>query len=93
MYRIAYAQSARKALKRLMKSGSFPKAKFKELLGLLMNGKPLPASSKDHKLQGKLLESRECHLGFDLLVIYKRNEIERIVLIEEVGTHPELFGE
>jgi len=93
MYSIVYAQGARKALKRLRRGGTFPEAKFRVLLGFLIEGKPLPASFKDHKLRAELSASRECHLGFDLLVIYRRNETMEIVLIEGVGTHPELFGE
>jgi len=93
MYEIAYAQSARKALKRLRRSGLFPHAKFDALLAFLIENKSLPASFKDHGLQGEMCASRECHLGFDLLVIYTRNEPEQVVTVQGVGTHPELFGE
>ncbi len=93
MYSVIYTQSARRALKRLKHSGSFPEAKFRELLGLFIAGKQLPASFKDHGLQGELPASRECHLSFHLLVIYKRDDTKGTACIEEVGTHPELFGE
>ncbi len=93
MYEIRYAQSARKALKRLRRSGSFPEAVFKELLTLFIFGKSIPASFKDHALQGDLAMARECHVGFNLLVEYRRNEELKIVTVLEVGTHQELFGE
>jgi mRNA interferase YafQ len=92
MYEIAYAQSARKALKRYRRSGSFPEATFKELLALLMFDRSLPTSFKDHTLQGSLSDKRECHIGFNLLVVYKRNEVLKVVTISGVGTHQELFG-
>lgn len=92
MYGIIYGQSARKSLKRKRKSGSFPEGTFQELLGLFIEGVSLPARFDDHPLKGTLAAFRECHLGFDLLVIYKRNQEEEIVTIKEVGTHPELFG-
>lgn len=92
MYRIVYAQSARKSLKRKGRSGSFPKTAFEELVALLIVGKVLPARFKDHGLGGDLEIFRECHITFDLLVIYKRNEYLRVVTIQNVGTHSEIFG-
>ena len=93
MYEIVYAQGARKALKRYKRGGSFPEATFKELLTLLMSDRPLPINFKDHALQGVLSDKRECHIGFNLLVVYKRNEVLKVVTISGVGTHQELFGE
>lgn len=93
MYELAYAQGARKALKRLRRNGSFPEDTFRELLSLFIFGKSLPVSFKDHALQGSLSTKRECHLGFNLLIVYKRNEEQKIVTISGIGTHGELFGE
>lgn len=93
MYEIRYAQSARKALKRLRRNGSFPEERFKELLALFMSGRAIPINFKDHALQGDLAVARECHLGFNLLVEYSRNEYLKVVTIIRVGTHAELFGE
>lgn len=93
MYEIRYAQSARRALKKLRRSGSFPEEKLKELLALFVFDKSLPISFRDHALQGNLLDRRECHLGFNLLVVYRRIEELNVVTILAVGTHPELFGE
>lgn len=93
MYDIAYAQSARKALKRLRRSGLFPEERFKELLALFILDKSIPIHFKDHELQGNLSSRRECHLGFDLLVEYRRIEELKLVTILAVGTHAELFGE
>lgn len=93
MYEIRYAQGARRSLKRLRRSGSFPEEKFKELLALFIFGKSIPINFKDHALQGNLLGRRECHLGFNLLVVYRRIEEFNIVTVLAIGTHPELFGE
>lgn len=93
MYDVAYAQGARKALKRLRRSGSFPKDTFRELLSLFIFCKRIPANFKDHALQGDLAGSRECHLGFNLLVQYEKDDILHLVTILNVGTHSELFGE
>jgi mRNA interferase YafQ len=93
MYQIAYAQSARRALKRLRHGYSFPEENLKEIVTLLMYGKTLPILFKDHQLHGEFAHLRECHLGFNLLLLYKRNEDLRVVTIANIGTHPELFGE
>ena len=64
---------------------------FKEILNLLMNGKPLDQKYEDHPLRGKFEGSREFHLGFDLVVIYEiRNEILELQLMR-IGTHEEVF--
>jgi len=70
-----------------------PEATFKELLALFIFGKSLPINFKDHALQGSLSGKRECHIGFNLLVVYKHNEQLKVVTISGVGTHQELFGE
>jgi len=93
MYQIAYAQSARRSLKRLRRSGSFKEAIFKELLVLFVHDKSLPVQFQDHALQGSFTEYRECHLGPNLLLLYERDEVLKIITIANIGTHPELFGE
>ena len=93
MYGIAYAQSARRALKKLRRSGRFPESAFVTVLETFLAGKSLPTSFRDHALSGDMVPARECHLGFGLLVVYKCNEEKRIVTITEVGTHQNIFGE
>lgn len=93
MYEIRYAQSARKALKRHRRSGSFPEEKFKELLTLFIFGRSIPINFKDHALHGDLSVARECHIGFNLLIEYSCNEDLKIITIIDIGTHVELFGE
>lgn len=93
MYDVVYAQGARKALKRLRRSGSFPEDTFRKMLTLFIFGKSIPANFKDHALQGDLAGSRECHLEFNLLVQYEKDDRLRLVTILGVGTHAELFGE
>lgn len=93
MYEIAYSQKARKAIKRFKRSGSFPWATLKELLTHFINGNRLPIRFKDHVLHGDLSSARECHLGFNLLLQYEKDEILRIITVANIGTHAELFGE
>jgi mRNA interferase YafQ len=93
MYELALGQSARKALKRYKHSGSFPRRSYEEIIDLLLRDVQLPPRCEDHALQGDLSEFRECHINFTLLVRYKRSDMLNILTIENIGTHPELFGE
>ena len=92
MYAIVLASHAQRSLRKYRKSGSFPKDKFKTALMCLREGKSLPISYQDHALKGELQSLREFHLGYDLLVEYRRNELEQTVTIRRIGTHSELFG-
>ncbi len=93
MYLVTFASSARKGLRKHSRAGTIKTGAFDLALSCLEIGRPLPERYKDHKLQGDLSSSRECHLGFDMLMIYRRNEDLRLVTIEQVGTHSELFGD
>jgi mRNA interferase YafQ len=50
---------------------------------------PLPEQCKDHPLSGEWRGSRDCHLGFDLVLIYRKTTEE--VGLVRLGTHSELF--
>lgn len=93
MYLVVLSTRARKSLHKYGQSGSFPQEKFRKVLLHLREGTQLSPSCQDHQLKGELDGYREFHLGYDLLVQYKRNEEKRIVTISKIGTHAELFGE
>ena len=65
------------------------------MLHLIANEGPLPAERKDHELQGGYVDHRECHIGGDLLLVYKLNEAGKrlSVIFVRTGTHLELFRE
>jgi len=64
-------------------------SKFIIYMTLLLEGKTLPAESKDHMLKGEWQGYREFHLGGDLLLIYLLNE-ESLILVR-IGSHSQLF--
>ncbi len=64
-------------------------SKFVVYIALLIEGKALPAESKDHMLKGEWQGYREFHLGGDLLLIYLLKE-EFLILVR-IGTHSQLF--
>lgn len=57
----------------------------------LTNGFPLAVSYQDHRLSGSMKIYRECHIRPDLLLLYRYEGDEWLVL-EGLGSHAELLG-
>ncbi len=64
--------------------------KIKVVIELLLTGKPMPPSYKDHPLVGNWIGRRDCHVESDWILIYRilANELR----LERTGTHSDLFG-
>lgn len=90
MLSIRTASRFKKALKKISKSGSFERVKLEQIIQTLSQEEKLDRSYQDHSLTGKMAEYRECHIEFDLLLIYKI-EGGSLVLVN-IGSHPDLFG-
>ena len=56
---------------------------------LLVGGQPLEPKYKDHALTGNWKGHRDCHLGPDWLVIYRKTDTD--LYLERTGSHSELF--
>ena len=80
----------RKSLKRISKSGSFDSRKFEKVVTTLLHEEKLDRSYQDHSLTGSMSDYRECHIEFDLLLIYKIED-GNLVLVN-IGSHSDLFG-
>lgn len=73
-----------------MRSGRYDMGLLKQVvLQLVANDGPLGAEWRDHTLVGDWQGHRECHIGGDFLLIYRRDD-DLLVLVR-VGTHSELF--
>ena len=64
---------------------------FDTVKNILQNDIPLPAKYRDHALHNNWEGFRECHIRPDLLLIY-RYEGEDFLILERIGTHSEIFG-
>jgi mRNA interferase YafQ len=64
-------------------------AKLRELIGLLIEGDPLPLHYKDHSLGGDWKHHRDCHIEPDWLLIYKIDGDD--LYLVRTGTHSDLF--
>lgn len=88
MYTPVYTRQFEKDLRRSKRRGKNLK-KFKILARSLLSGEPLDAIHRDHKLVGKYLGRRECHIESDWLLVYKLDG-ERVIF-ERMGSHSDLF--
>ena len=86
----AYSGQFRRDVKQAQKRGK-DMEKLKTLLGLLIEGKPLPASYLDHPLKGGWNGFRDAHIESDWLLIYKITG--DVVRFERTGRHSDLFDE
>ncbi len=66
-------------------------AKFITYLQLLQNDNSLPKEANDHFLSGEWKNTKEFHLGGDLLVIYQIDKQQQILKLIRIGTHSQLF--
>ena len=57
----------------------------------LANNMSLPQKYRDHLLAGEYEGCRECHVKPDLLLVY-RYEGEDLLILERLGSHSEIFG-
>jgi len=93
MYKVETTRQFRKALRRYKRSGRFNEDKLRKAVELLKKGKPLPQLFQDHQLKGALSDYRECHVGSNLLLIYRIDGGHLTLVLINLGSHPELFEE
>ena len=91
MYQIIYSSQYQKSLKKISRGGNFPRKEIERVVDLLIMGKMLPIKYKDHKLNGELRDFRECHIKGDLLLIYKIEKENLILVLVDIGSHSQLF--
>ena len=87
-----YTKSFLKDWERLSRSGRYDMNLLKEVMMLIIaNDESLRPEWKDHELKGSWSGHRECHVGGDFLLIYKRSHKPDLVIFTRTGTHAELF--
>jgi mRNA interferase YafQ len=91
MYYIVRTKRFDKSLKRINKSGYLGDRKeVEKIIDLLKEGNSLPSKIKDHQLKGVYKNYRECHIRGDLLLIYKKEEKELVLILIDIGSHSHL---
>jgi len=82
----------RKALKKLLHSGRFDREELASVIDILARGKKLDASYQDHELSAELIGHHECHIKFDLLLLYRIENNNLVLVLVNLGSHSDLFG-
>ena len=88
MLRPSYAPRFKKDYKRIARSGR-KIVDLDETISMIIREIPLPACYSDHPLRGNLAGYRECHVEFDLLLMYQTYQDE--VIFARAGTHSDLY--
>lgn len=89
MYKIVYTRKFLRDYKKYSKSGINFREKLNEVIEFLGSKSVLPEKFKDHKLNGEWEGYRECHILFDLLLVYKYQD--KHVELATLDTHEALF--
>ena len=91
MYQVVFSSQYQKSLRKISKSGIFPIEEIEKVIGLLILGKTLPIKYKDHKSNGEFSDYRECHIKGDLLLVYKIEKDNLILVLIDIGSHSQIF--
>ena len=94
MRRIEESGDFKRAKKRIEKGGRYRKAmkeRFVPALIKLVNDIPLDYSYHDHELTGDMKGYRDCHITFDLVLVYKY-EGDDVLVLEDLGSHSKVLG-
>ncbi len=94
MYLLRRTKKFEKSFKKISKG--YNKTTLKKevavAIDILASGEKLSIKYRDHALKGELKGYRECHVRPDILLIYKIEHEELILVLVDIGTHASLFG-
>ena len=80
----------RKSLKRILKSGRFNRDEIQSVIEKIAEEK-LDTKYRDHQLSSDMKDLRECHIRPDLLLIYKIENNNLVLVLINIGSHSDLF--
>lgn len=94
MYTIRLTKGFEKSFKKIRHSGLTKKNErvIASIVDVLAAGKILDKRYKDHQLMGNMKDYRECHVLNDLLLMYRIDNEELVLLLIDIGSHSQLFG-
>ena len=91
MYQILYTNNFRKQLRKILKSGKNISEEITSIIDVLASGNPLQENLHNHRLQGKYKNMFECHIRPNVLLVYEKDEENKIIIFKALGSHTELF--
>ena len=93
MLRFERTTQFKKDYKRILKQQK-DIAELETVLNYLINEEPLPKEYLDHSLNNcrQYIDSRECHIEPDWLLIYRVIDTNKTLRLIRTGSHSDLFG-
>jgi mRNA interferase YafQ len=88
---LRYSSAYKRAYKKLSRSGIFPKLELESVIKKIQKGETLDAKYQDHFLHGGLSNNRECHIKADLLLVYRIENNDLVLVLVNLGSHLTLF--
>ncbi len=88
MKSVSQTKSFTKDIKRMAKRRR-DLAKMRQVVGRLARGETLDAKFRDHPLRGEWIDSRDCHVEPDWVLIYTADAAS--LRLERTGTYADLF--
>ena len=85
-----YTNRIKRQLKTLKKRG-YDMNLFKKVVGMLLDGEPLPPKYSDHPLHGDRHGYRDCHIKGDWVLIYKIDKGILTLTLFETCTHSDIL--
>ncbi|MFA5987293.1 MAG: type II toxin-antitoxin system YafQ family toxin [Candidatus Paceibacterota bacterium] len=90
-FRIVQTSLYRKSYRQVSVRKGFSQLKLDIVVNSLAAGNILPATNKDHQLQGNLRRYRECHVQPDVLLMYEIRDDILVLVLVDIGSHNDLF--
>jgi len=90
MFCLKYSSHFKKDLK-AYKHDKSVLAELEKVLDILAKGKSLPEKNYNHSLKGVFKDCFECHIKPDIILVYKIEKLELIVLLLRFGSHSDIF--
>lgn len=91
MYIKFYTKQFQKSFNKILRSGKVKREQVDLVVNALASGALLNQKYEDHALTGEYEGYRECHIRFDLLLIYKIEGQKLVLVLFDIGSHSELF--
>lgn len=90
MFLLKFSSRFKKDLKSYKHDKNFL-IELEKVLDILAKGKDLPDKNLNHPLIGEFKGYFECHVKPNILLIYKIEQSDLIVLLLRIGSHSNLF--
>ncbi|MHB8904412.1 MAG: type II toxin-antitoxin system YafQ family toxin [Patescibacteria group bacterium] len=90
MFCLKYSSRFKKDLK-CYRNNKTVLIELEKILNTLIKGDKLPAKNLNHSLRGEFKGCFECHIEPDVLLIYKTENREVLILLLRIGSHSKLF--